>query len=76
MKTDCKEIDFQKYTNATDDILQMRIHSRYVTLKNVTFVITKLFYYSLITTSEIMIGVMMMVMETLTKDLKNYHILR
>ncbi len=28
----------------------MRIHSRYVTLKNVTFVITKLFYYSLITT--------------------------
>ncbi len=49
MKTDCKEIDFQKHTNVTDDILQMGIHSRYVTFKNVTFVITKLFYYYLIT---------------------------
>ena len=28
MKTDCKEIDFQKHTNDTDDILQMEIHSR------------------------------------------------
>ncbi len=49
MKTDCEEIDFRKHTHDTDDILQMGIHSRYVTFKNVTFVITKLFYYSLIT---------------------------
>ncbi len=49
MKTDCKEIDFLKHTNDTDDTLQMGIHSRYVTSLNVTFVITKLFYYSLIT---------------------------
>ena len=49
MKTDCKEIDFWKHTNDTDDILQMGLHSRYVTFYKVTFAITKLFYYSLIT---------------------------
>ncbi len=49
MKTDCEEIDFQKHTNDTDDILPMGIHSRYVTFENVNFVITKLFYYLLIT---------------------------
>ncbi len=41
--------DFQNHTNNTDDILQMGIHSRYNTFWNVTFVITKLCYYSLIT---------------------------